>query len=424
MKAGEKATGTTTGIPSSSTGGGGGGQKTLKKGPWTAAEDVILTEYVNKHGERNWNSVQKNSNLLRCGKSCRLRWTNHLRPNLKKGSFSHKEQMLILQLQAQHSNKWARMATQLPGRTDNAIKNFWNTRVKRWQRANLCVYPPEIQPTINNSQGPSAPKIAASPPETAALTKGKQHHLSAAAPSHHSQVISASYSPAGAAITTPYQRPFGTLLQDTTRVKNLSFQFGPSPVPPWAAPPFVDSPSPSQYVQSSFGISSQPPVLESPFYSLIMELPSSQLFCPPGGEQLPTLTPGNSGLLDVLLPDHHGVEEPFINICNSSDYDSSIGTHARDEMDVETTLASTMNQDNSMLFDVVLQAASLSRSFPTWWTNSNNSSEYFNGLQPSVPHDDDIELEMQQLGSTAFMSPADYDSVLCSRSCGDLPNWG
>ncbi|KAG0481833.1 hypothetical protein HPP92_009917 [Vanilla planifolia] len=368
MKAGEKATGTTTGIPSTSTGGGGGGQKTLKKGPWTAAEDVILTEYVNKHGERNWNSVQKNSSLQRCGKSCRLRWTNHLRPNLKKGSFSHKEQMLILQLQAQHGNKWARMATQLPGRTDNAIKNFWNTRVKRWQRANLCVYPPEIQPTINNSQGPSAPKIAASPPETAALTKGKQHHLSAAAPSHHSQVISASYSPAGAAITTPYQRPFGTLLQDTTRVKNLSVQFGPSPVPPWAAPPFVDSPSPSQYVQSSFGISSQPP----PF---------------------------------------HG---------------NPLGTHARDEMDVETTLASTMNQDISMLFDVVLpaQAASSSRSFPTWWTNSNNSSEYFNGLQPSEPPDDDIELEMQQLGSTAFMSPAEYDSVLCSHSCGDLPNLG
>lgn len=90
--------------------GSGGG---LKKGPWTAAEDAILMEYVKKHGEGNWNAVQKNSGLSRCGKSCRLRWANHLRPNLKKGSFSPDEERLILELHAKLGNKWARMAAQV-----------------------------------------------------------------------------------------------------------------------------------------------------------------------------------------------------------------------------------------------------------------------------------------------------------------------
>lgn len=91
----------------------GGVGVTLKKGPWTAAEDGILMEYVRKHGEGNWNAVQRNSGLARCGKSCRLRWANHLRPNLKKGAFSPEEERLILELHAKYGNKWARMAAQV-----------------------------------------------------------------------------------------------------------------------------------------------------------------------------------------------------------------------------------------------------------------------------------------------------------------------
>lgn len=94
-------------------GGGGGGEGGLKKGPWTASEDAILMEYVRKNGEGNWNAVQRNSGLNRCGKSCRLRWANHLRPNLKKGAFSPEEERLILQLHAKYGNKWARMAAQV-----------------------------------------------------------------------------------------------------------------------------------------------------------------------------------------------------------------------------------------------------------------------------------------------------------------------
>lgn len=93
--------------------GGRDGGVQLKKGPWTAAEDSILTEYVRRHGEGNWNAVQRNSGLARCGKSCRLRWANHLRPNLKKGAFSPEEERLVVELHAQLGNKWARMAAQV-----------------------------------------------------------------------------------------------------------------------------------------------------------------------------------------------------------------------------------------------------------------------------------------------------------------------
>ncbi|EFJ10068.1 hypothetical protein SELMODRAFT_128781, partial [Selaginella moellendorffii] len=116
----------------------------LKKGPWTSAEDAILVAYVSKHGEGNWNNVQKHSGLSRCGKSCRLRWANHLRPNLKKGAFTPDEERLIIELHAKLGNKWARMAAQLPGRTDNEIKNYWNTRIKRRLRAGLPVYPSDV----------------------------------------------------------------------------------------------------------------------------------------------------------------------------------------------------------------------------------------------------------------------------------------
>ncbi|GMI72510.1 myb domain protein 33 [Hibiscus trionum] len=125
-------------------GGFAGDGVVLKKGPWTSAEDAILIDYVEKHGEGNWNAVQKHSGLFRCGKSCRLRWANHLRPNLKKGAFTQEEEQLIIELHAKMGNKWAQMAAHLPGRTDNEIKNYWNTRIKRRQRAGLPLYPPEV----------------------------------------------------------------------------------------------------------------------------------------------------------------------------------------------------------------------------------------------------------------------------------------
>lgn len=94
-------------------GGNTGGGLPLKKGPWTSTEDAILVEYVTKHGEGNWNAVQRHSGLVRCGKSCRLRWANHLRPDLKKGAFTPEEERRIIELHAKMGNKWARMAAEV-----------------------------------------------------------------------------------------------------------------------------------------------------------------------------------------------------------------------------------------------------------------------------------------------------------------------
>ncbi|XP_058744200.1 transcription factor MYB33-like isoform X1 [Vicia villosa] len=127
----------------------------LKKGPWTSVEDDILVKYVNKNGEGNWNAVQKQTGLLRCGKSCRLRWANHLRPHLKKGAFTEEEERLICELHSKMGNRWARMAVHLPGRTDNEIKNYWNTRIKRRTRAGLPLYPPGVYQAALNNQSTS-----------------------------------------------------------------------------------------------------------------------------------------------------------------------------------------------------------------------------------------------------------------------------
>ncbi|MCI01344.1 transcription factor GAMYB-like, partial [Trifolium medium] len=123
---------------------GGGEEGSLKKGTWTSAEDEILVEHVKKYGLGNWNAVQKYSGLARCGKSCRLRWANHLRPELKKGEFTDEEKKKVLELHFSMGNKWARMAALMPGRTDNEIKNYWNTRAKRLRRVGLPLYPEEI----------------------------------------------------------------------------------------------------------------------------------------------------------------------------------------------------------------------------------------------------------------------------------------
>ncbi|KAJ1255075.1 hypothetical protein BS78_K293700, partial [Paspalum vaginatum] len=78
-----------------------------------------------------WRSLPKAAGLLRCGKSCRLRWINYLRPDLKRGNFTEEEDELIIKLHGLLGNKWSLIAGRLPGRTDNEIKNYWNTHIRR-----------------------------------------------------------------------------------------------------------------------------------------------------------------------------------------------------------------------------------------------------------------------------------------------------
>ncbi|PHU15847.1 Transcription factor RAX2 [Capsicum chinense] len=104
----------------------------VKRGPWSPEEDAKLKEFIDKYGTGgNWIALPQKAGLKRCGKSCRLRWLNYLRPNIKHGDFSDEEDRIICSLYANIGSRWSIIAAQLPGRTDNDIKNYWNTKLKK-----------------------------------------------------------------------------------------------------------------------------------------------------------------------------------------------------------------------------------------------------------------------------------------------------
>ncbi|XP_022749417.1 transcription factor MYB63-like [Durio zibethinus] len=103
----------------------------VKRGPWSPAEDLRLITFIQKHGHSNWRALPKQAGLLRCGKSCRLRWINYLRPDVKRGNFTKEEEETIIRLHETLGNKWSKIASHLEGRTDNEIKNVWNTHLKK-----------------------------------------------------------------------------------------------------------------------------------------------------------------------------------------------------------------------------------------------------------------------------------------------------
>ncbi|XP_030947221.1 transcription factor MYB114-like [Quercus lobata] len=109
----------------------GAAKKVMNKGAWTSEEDRKLSEYIEIHGAKRWKTVAAKSGLNRCGKSCRLRWLNYLRPNIKRGNISDDEEDLILRLHRLLGNRWSLIAGRLPGRTDNEIKNYWNSHLSK-----------------------------------------------------------------------------------------------------------------------------------------------------------------------------------------------------------------------------------------------------------------------------------------------------
>ncbi|KAH6779094.1 hypothetical protein C2S52_010331 [Perilla frutescens var. hirtella] len=116
----------------------------LRKGLWSPEEDEKLMNYMLTNGQGCWSDIARNAGLHRCGKSCRLRWINYLRPDLKRGAFSPQEEELIIHLHSILGNRWSQIAARLPGRTDNEIKNFWNSTIKK-----------RLKNASNNSSSPN-----------------------------------------------------------------------------------------------------------------------------------------------------------------------------------------------------------------------------------------------------------------------------
>nr|QNC43969.1 R2R3 MYB transcription factor [Freesia hybrid cultivar] len=112
----------------------------VRKGPWTMEEDLILINYIANHGEGVWNTLAKSAGLKRTGKSCRLRWLNYLRPDVRRGNITPEEQLLIMELHSRWGNRWSKIARQLPGRTDNEIKNYWRTRIQKKTKSESSDY--------------------------------------------------------------------------------------------------------------------------------------------------------------------------------------------------------------------------------------------------------------------------------------------
>ncbi|XP_038719911.1 transcription factor MYB1-like [Tripterygium wilfordii] len=122
----------------------------VRKGAWTVEEDNLLRRTIERYGEGRWHQVPQRAGLNRCRKSCRLRWLNYLKPNIKRGELSADEIDLIMRLHGLLGNRWSLIAGRLPGRTANHIKNYWNTNLRKKLCEEQTIPKPKVQHPNSN----------------------------------------------------------------------------------------------------------------------------------------------------------------------------------------------------------------------------------------------------------------------------------
>ncbi|KAK1551076.1 hypothetical protein Q3G72_029831 [Acer saccharum] len=169
----------------------------VKRGPWSPEEDSTLIRFIETHGT---------AGLKRCGKSCRLRWLNYLRPNIKHGNFTKDEDEIICTLYTQMGSRWSLIASNLPGRTDNDVKNYWNTKLKKKLLAGKVISLTTTNNYVNSNKFPEKSchrtnphdlldSSISAPPSSSTYDHHHHNHLHFSSFSSQPQMISSSPPP-------------------------------------------------------------------------------------------------------------------------------------------------------------------------------------------------------------------------------------